>query len=222
MPSASCPSPAPLRLERHEGFIRVISADPHPLFHDSLARAIRQDRQLELVAQVEGAGQLAAAIRRLAPDVAVVDAALLEAVPPRWDQGSTRLLLLAADVKPIEAYAAIERGAGGYLSKDADAALIRRAIAVVARGETVLDPSAQTGIAQEIRLRARDERPRLSAREQEVLVLVAAGLTAPQIARRLQLSTATVKTHLLHLYDKLGVTERAAAVAEAMRRGLLE
>ena len=214
-----CP---PYGLERTEGPIRVISADPHPLFHDALARAIRQDRRLDLVAEVEDTERLAAAILRLAPDVAVVDAALLEQCPGCWDAGSTRLLLLAAEVKPIEAHAAIERGAAGYVSKDADAALIRRAIAAVARGETVLDPSAQTGIAQEIRLRARDERPRLSAREQEVLVLVAEGLTAPHIARRLQLSTATVKTHLLHLYDKLGVTERAAAVAEAMRRGLLE
>jgi two-component system nitrate/nitrite response regulator NarL len=77
-------------------------------------------------------------------------------------------------------------------------------------------------MAREIRLRGRDDRPLLSAREQQVLVLIAEGRTAPQIGRELHVSTATVKTHILHLYEKLGVTERAAAVAEAMRRGLLE
>jgi two-component system, NarL family, nitrate/nitrite response regulator NarL len=92
----------------------------------------------------------------------------------------------------------------------------------VARGETVLDPSSQTGLAREIRLRGRDERPVLSPREHEILVLIAEGRTAPEIGRRLHLSTATVKTHQIHVYEKLGVAERAAAVAWAMRRGLLE
>jgi two-component system nitrate/nitrite response regulator NarL len=216
------PPSSPRGPERRAGPIRVISADPRPLFRDALARAIREDRELELVAEAHDVAQLAAAIRRLAPDVAVVEAEMIEPLPPEWETGSTRLLLLAAEVSPVDAYEAIALGAAGYLSKDAESPAIRRAIAAVARGETVLDRSAQTGIAKEIRLRARDDRPELSPREQEILVLIAEGQTAPQIARRLHLSTATVKTHLLHLYDKLGVTERAAAVAEAMRRGLLE
>jgi two-component system, NarL family, nitrate/nitrite response regulator NarL len=215
------PSPLPGRARR-TGPIRVISADPQPLFRDALARAIQQDRELELVAEAQDVEQLASAIRRLAPDVAVVEAEMIEPLPPTWETGSTRLLLLAAEVSPIDAYESIALGAAGYLSKDVESAVIRRAIAAVARGETVLDRSAQTGIAKEIRLRTRNERPELSAREQEILVLIADGQTAPQIARRLHLSTATVKTHLLHLYEKLGVTERAAAVAEGMRRGLLE
>jgi two-component system, NarL family, nitrate/nitrite response regulator NarL len=86
----------------------------------------------------------------------------------------------------------------------------------------VLSPQLQAGIAGEIRLRAVDERPVLSERERQTLELVAEGLTAPEIGRRLCLATPTVKTHLHHVYDKLGVSERAAAVAEAMRRGLLE
>jgi two-component system, NarL family, nitrate/nitrite response regulator NarL len=196
-----------------DGPIRVISADPQPLFRDALARAIRQDRELDLVAEAQDAGQLTAAIRRLAPDVAVVEAEMLEPLPPDWETGSTRLLLLAADVSPIEAYDAIASGAAGYLSKDSESPTIRRAIAAVARGETVLDRSAQTGIAKEIRLRARDDRPELSAREQEILVLIADGQTAPQIARRLHLSTATVKTHLLERAAEL--TERHAEALAA-------
>jgi two-component system nitrate/nitrite response regulator NarL len=200
----------------------VVSADDQPLFGDALARVIDLDPGLELVRRCGDAQELADAVRELQPEVAVVNETLVEGLPPPWELRATRLLLLVTDPEPPEAYAAIEAGAGGYLSKDAEAAHIRRAIAAVARGRTVLDPSIQTGIAQEIRLRARDERPELSPREQEILVLVAKGQTAPQIARGLHLSTATVKTHLLHIYDKLGVTERAAAVAVAMRRGLLE
>ena len=86
----------------------------------------------------------------------------------------------------------------------------------------MLSPEAQHGVAKEVRLRARDQRPALSAREREILVLTAEGLSAPDIARRLYLSPTTVKTHLQHLYDKLGVSDRAAAVAAAMRHRLLE
>jgi two-component system nitrate/nitrite response regulator NarL len=85
-----------------------------------------------------------------------------------------------------------------------------------------MSSEVQSGIAEEIRLRAAPERLSLSARENEVLVLIADGLSAPDIGKRLHLSPATVKGHLQSLYEKLGVSERAAAVAEAMRRGLLE
>ena len=118
--------------------------------------------------------------------------------------------------------AALRAGARGYLTKDADASELCDAISAVARGRTVLAPQLQAGIAGEIRLRAVHERPFLSDRESEILKLVADGLTAPEIGRRIHLSTATIKTHLQHLYDKLGVSERAAAVAVAMRRGLVE
>jgi two-component system nitrate/nitrite response regulator NarL len=93
---------------------------------------------------------------------------------------------------------------------------------VVARGGTVLPPELQGGIAAEIRSRVTDERPRLSPREQEVLKLIADGCSAPEMAKRLNLSQGTVKSHLHSLYQALGVSDRAAAVAEAMRRGLLE
>jgi two-component system, NarL family, nitrate/nitrite response regulator NarL len=92
----------------------------------------------------------------------------------------------------------------------------------VARGRTVLSPEPQAGVAREIRLRGASDRAAMTARERETLTLIAEGLSAPQIGRVLHLSTATVKTHLRHIYEKLGVSERAAAVAEAMRRGLLE
>jgi two-component system nitrate/nitrite response regulator NarL len=91
----------------------------------------------------------------------------------------------------------------------------------VAAGETVVSPGLAGGLAAQIRLRA-DGRPALSPREREVLALLCDGLSAPRIAQRLVLGTTTVKTHLANLYEKLGVNDRAAAVAEAMRRGLIE
>jgi two-component system nitrate/nitrite response regulator NarL len=211
------PQPSPPRRP-----VRVVAADPHPLFRDALARAIRDDPALELVAEEAATEELHRAIDRLRPDVAIGDADLLAPLLGAADAAVTRMVLFAGDVVPSEAFAAVERGAAGYISRGSDGTAIRRAIAAVVRGETVLDPAAQTGLASEIRLRARDSRPALSPREQEILVLIAAGRSAPEIARELHLSTATVKTHLIHLYQKLGVSERAAAVAEGMRRGLLE
>jgi two-component system, NarL family, nitrate/nitrite response regulator NarL len=92
----------------------------------------------------------------------------------------------------------------------------------VSRGEVVLPEEVQAGLAAAIRSHAQPGRPALSRREHEVLVLIAEGLTAPAVGARLHVSPATVKTHLKTLYEKLGVSDRAAAVAEAMRRGLIE
>lgn len=200
--------------------IRVLTADTQPLFQDSLARALERRQSLELVGQVGDAEALLAAIEELRPDVALIDDSLLD--PSRVGVLATRVVLLAGDPETSRAFDAFERGAAGYLSRDSDAEALCDAIVRVALGEAVLDPSLQTGVAREVRLRASDGRPMLSPREQQILRLIAKGHSAPQIGRELHLSTGTVKTHILHLYDKLGVSERAAAVAEAMRQGLLE
>ena len=208
--------------------VRVLAADSHPLYRDALARAIRERPELELVGQASDGRAALDAIGSRRPDVAVIDRTLtglsgeqiLNAVGR--DGLRTRVVMLAAEPDPGVVYAAIANGAAGYLTKDADARELCDAISAVARGRTVLSPRLQTGIAGEIRLRSADERPFLSEREREILKLVADGLTAPRIGRQLCLATPTVKTHLHHVYEKLGVAERAAAVAEAMRRGLLE
>jgi two-component system, NarL family, nitrate/nitrite response regulator NarL len=208
--------------------VRVLAADRHPLYRDALTRAIRERPELELVGQARDGREALDAIGSERPDVAVIDRTLaglsgdqvLNAVGR--DRLRTRVVMIAAEPEPQLVYAAIAKGAAGYLTKDADARELCDAIAAVARGRTVLSPQLQAGIAGEIRLRAVDERPVLSERERQALELVAKGLTAPQIGRRLCLATPTVKTHLHHVYAKLGVAERAAAVAEAMRRGLLE
>jgi len=134
----------------------------------------------------------------------------------------TRVLFVSAYLDSEIVFEAIGGGARGYLSKEAGRRQICDAVSAIAPGETVLAPEVQAGLAREIQLRSSDDRPLLTPREREVLRLTADGLSAPDIGERLYLSPATVKTHLQHLYGKLGVSDRAAAVAEAMRRGLLE
>jgi two-component system nitrate/nitrite response regulator NarL len=205
-----------------------LAADSHPLYRDAIARAIKERPELELVAQASDGRDALDAIAETSPQVAVVDHSLgtltgeqiLRAV--RRDGLGTRVILIAAEPTSGAVYAAIAGGAAGFLTTDTDARQLCEAISAVARGQTVLAPELQAGIAGEIRLREVRFRPVLSDRERETLKLVAEGLTAPDIGRRLHLSTGTVKTHLAHLYEKLEVSERAAAVAQAMRRGLLE
>jgi two-component system, NarL family, nitrate/nitrite response regulator NarL len=208
--------------------VRVLAADGQPLYRDALARAIRERPELELVGQAGDGRAALEAIGTAQPDVALIDRTLtglsgdqvLNAVAR--DGFRTRVVLIAAKPEPGDVYAALADGAAGYLTKDADARELCDAITAVARGKTVLASELQAGVAGEIRLRAPHDRPVMSDRERETLTLIAEGLSAPQIGRTLHLSTATVKTHLQHIYEKLGVSERAAAVAEAMRRGVLE
>jgi two-component system nitrate/nitrite response regulator NarL len=206
----------------------VLVADDHPLYRDGVVRAIKERPDLELVAECDDGRAALEQIRALEPDVALLDVkmplldgtAVLNAVDR--EKLPTRIAFLSAYLDAAVVYAAVAGGAAAYLSKEADRQEICEAIAAVARGQTIFAPQVQAGIAQEMRMRHDDDRPALSSREREVLELTAKGRSAPQIAEQLYLSTATVKTHLQRLYDKLGVSDRAAAVAEAMRRGLLE
>jgi two-component system, NarL family, nitrate/nitrite response regulator NarL len=213
---------------RRDRRVRVLAADSRPLYRDAMARAIKSRPDLELVAQACDGREALDIIRLERPDVAVIDRALgsltgeqiLNAV--RRDGLGTRVILLAAEPASHHVYAAIAGGVAGYLTTDTDARGLCDAISAVARGRTVLAPELQDGIAGEIRRREVVERPLLSDREHQTLKLVAEGLTVPDIGERLHLSSGTVKTHLQHLYGKLEVSERAAAVAKAMRQGLLE
>jgi two-component system nitrate/nitrite response regulator NarL len=208
--------------------VSVVVADDHPLFREAIVRAVRERPDLELVGEAPEGRTALELIRRLEPQVAVLDVKMpeldglrvLNAV--RRDALPTRVVLISAFLDGATAFEAVAQGAAAFLSKDADRRRLTDTIAAVSRGETIIGPEVQSGLAQEIQLRGARERPGLSAREREILTHVAAGRSAPEIGRLLHLSPATVKSHLQALYEKLGVSERAAAVAEAMRRGLLE
>jgi two-component system nitrate/nitrite response regulator NarL len=208
--------------------VSVYLGEDHPIYLEGLIRAMRQRPEFEVVGSSSDGRTALEEIRGLAPDVAVLDENMpglrgnevLAAI--RRDDLPTRVVMLSASVDSAVVFRAVANGVSAYLTKDSDRATICDAVAAVARGQTVLAPQVQAGLADEVRLREHDARPALSPREHEILEKAASGLSAPDIGRELQISTATVKTHLRNIYEKLGVSERAAAVAEAMRRGLLE
>jgi two-component system nitrate/nitrite response regulator NarL len=203
--------------------IRVYLADDQPLFVHGVARAVREREDFELVGATTSEAQAVLDLRRLEPDVAVIEVRgarqILEVA--RRNGLATRIVVLTADLESGLVYETLAAGAAGYLSKESDREAVLDAVAAAARGEVVLSPSVQTGLVRELR-RREAHAPALTEREREVLALAAEGVTTPEIAARLELSAATVKTHLHKAYEKLGVTDRAAAVALALRRGLLD
>ena len=207
--------------------VTVYVAEDHPIYLDGLVRALGQRAEFEVVGSSHDGRTALDEIRALRPDVAILDenmpsmlgSEVLEALS--HDESPTRVLMLSASLDGAVVFRAVASGVRAYLTKDADRAVICDTVAAVARGRTVLAAEIQAGLAEQVRMRERDDRPALSPREHEVLERTAAGASAPQIAGELEISTTTVKTHLRNLYEKLGVSERAAAVAEAMRRGLL-
>lgn len=208
--------------------VRVVVGDDHPLFREGVVRALVGSGQITVVAEAEnGAGALEL-IREHRPDVALVDYRMPEldgtqvAAAVRRDELPTRVLLLSAHDDAAIVYHALAEGAAGFLSKESTRAELVSAVLDCARGRDVVTASLTAGLAGEIRKRAQPAGPTLSSREREVLRMIAAGQTVPAIAKDLFLASSTVKTHVQRLYEKLGVGDRAAAVAEAMRRGLLE
>jgi two-component system nitrate/nitrite response regulator NarL len=210
------------------GRVTVFVADDHPLFLDGLTKAIRRRPELELVGSTDDGRAALREITEIAPDVAVLDLRMpgldglriLNAM--RRDRLATAALVLSAHIESGLVYEALASGARGYLSKLTSEQAVCEAIGAVARGETVLPPEVQPALLDEIRRRGTPDRPLLSDREREVLRLLADGSAVPQIAGQLHLSPATVRTHLQNLYEKLGVSSQPAAVASAMRQGLLE
>lgn len=209
--------------------VRVLVADDHPLYREGIVRAVKERPDLELVGESGDGREALEQIRELRPDVAVLDirmpglegTQILSAI--RRDGLATEVVFVSAFMESELAYRTVADGAKGYLSKESSRQEICDAIATVARGETALASEVQAGLAREIQQRERaDGRPELTARESEVLRMIADGHSAPEIGKLIHLSPTTVKTHLHTLYEKLGVSDRAAAVAEGMRRGLLE
>ena len=208
--------------------VRVVVADDHPVFLDGLARIVSRAAELTLVATARDGRAALDQIRAERPDVALIDLELpdvdgfrvIETV--RREALPTRVLVISAFVDSAKVYRAMEAGAAGYVPKVAGDAAIRDAIVGVARGETQLVGELLDGLATEIRLR-RDHAPgpSLTPRELDVLRLAADGHPNAEIARQLLVSTATVKSHLQNVFEKLEAPDRAAAVARAIRRGLV-
>ncbi|WP_395293761.1 response regulator [Kitasatospora hibisci] len=208
--------------------IRVLVADDHPLYRAGVTRALNQSGQAHVVAEAADGAEALELIRAHEPDVAVVDyqlpeldgIAVVRAVVR--DRLPTRMLLLSAFTDDELIFNAVQEGAVGYLGKDASVNEIVDSVARVFRGGTALPDNLTTALIDQVRRHAAAQQVVLSERESQVLRAFAEGRSIPQIAEELYLAPSTVKTHTQRLYEKLGVSDRAAAVAEAMRRGLLE
>ena len=207
--------------------VRLLIADDHPVVRDGLSGMFAADPGFEVLGEAGDGAEAVRLARALRPDVILMDLRMPEmdgvtAIAELARHGVTaRVLVLTTYDTDSHVLPAIEAGATGYLLKDAPRTELLRAVRAAARGEAVLSPSVASRLMGRVRAPAAGSDGPLSQRELEVLQLVAAGTTNREAAARLFISEATVKTHLLHIYAKLGVSDRAAAVAEAFNRGLL-
>jgi DNA-binding NarL/FixJ family response regulator len=200
--------------------IRLLIADDHPVVRNGLS-GIFHPPEFEVVGEAGDGFEAVSRALELEPDVVLMDLRM-----PRMDgvtairqlAPAQRILVLTTFDADTDVLPAIEAGATGYLLKDAPRSELYRAVRAAARGEAVLSPPVATRVLRA----ARSDEPALSAREVEILELVARGTTNREAAQRLFISEATVKTHLIHIYAKLGVPDRASAVAAAYDRGLLQ
>ncbi|HYQ33766.1 MAG TPA: response regulator transcription factor [Lapillicoccus sp.] len=204
--------------------IRLMLVDDHPVVRDGLHGVFAADEDFEVVAEAGDGQEALARAARVEVDVVLLDLRMprmggVETIRALATQApDVRVLVLTTFDTDRDVLPAIEAGATGYLLKDASAAELKAAVRAAYAGQPVLAPSVAGRLIGQVR---RGPDSALSPREVEVLRLVAAGTTNRETARRLLISEATVKTHLLHLYEKLGVNDRAAAVSEAYQRGLL-
>ncbi|MBW6436015.1 response regulator transcription factor [Actinoplanes hulinensis] len=204
--------------------IRILLVDDHPVVRMGLRGMLDAEPGLTVVGEASSGVEGVALALAERPDIVLMDLRM-----PGGDgvEATERILAATSGVRVMvlttyesdrDILRAIEAGAAGYLLKDASPKELADAVRAAARGETVLAPSVASTLVRQVRNPAP---PALSAREAEVLRLVAAGLTNAEIGKRLFISEATVKTHLLRAFNKLDVADRTAAVTTAMRHGLL-
>ena len=204
--------------------IRLMIVDDHPVVRDGLNGMFSGEPGFEVIAEAANGNDAVRRARALHPDVILMDlrmpeldgVAAIRALAAH--HVTARVLVLTTYDTDADVLPAIEAGATGYLLKDAPRSELFRAVRAAAHGETVLSPEVASRLVAQVRSPNDDA---LSDREHEVLSLIAKGASNRDAAARLSISEATVKTHLLHIYAKLGVSDRAAAVAEAFNRGLL-
>lgn len=204
--------------------IRLLITDDHPVVRDGIRGMFAAEPGFDVVGEASDGARAVELARSLEPDVILMDLRMpgtggVEAIRELSRLGvASRVLVLTTYATDSDVGPAIEAGATGYLLKDALPEELTRAVRLAARGETVLSPSVATRLVG----RVRSPSVSLSDRELEILRLIADGSTNREAAARLFVSEATVKTHVLHIYAKLGVNDRAAAVAAGFRRGLLD
>ncbi|MCW4457158.1 response regulator transcription factor [Microbacterium sp. MPKO10] len=208
--------------------IRVLVADDHPIVRSGIVGLLANADGIEVVGEAATGAEAIARTRALHPDLVLMDLRMPEldgteaTLEIATELPDTRVLILTTYESDDHILGAIEAGASGYLLKAAPSDEIVAGVRAVVGGETVLGPSIAAALVKRMRHTPEPQPPAPSPRELDVLRLVAAGKSNPQIARELFIGEATVKTHLLHAYEKLGVSDRTQAVLRALDLGLIE
>ncbi|WP_344009354.1 response regulator transcription factor [Streptomyces thermospinosisporus] len=206
--------------------ISLLVVDDHPVVRDGLRGMFESAPGFTVLGEAANGVEAVALVAELDPDVVLMDLRMpggggVDAIAELTRRGArAKVLVLTTYDTDSDTIPAIEAGATGYLLKDAPREELFAAVRAAAEGRTVLSPAVASRLVSAVRAPAPANEP-LSPREREVLALVAKGTSNREIARELFISEATVKTHLTHLYAKLGVNDRAAAVATAYERGIL-
>ncbi|MEV4188295.1 response regulator transcription factor [Streptosporangium canum] len=204
--------------------LRLMIVDDHPVVREGLRGMLEADPGITVVGEAASGDEAVARAGELRPDVILMDLRMPDgdgvSATGRIlaERPESRVIVLTTYETDQDIVRAVEAGAAGYLLKDTSRADLLAAIVSAARGETVLSPSVATRLVTRMRAPVTES---LSPREAEVLSLVARGLTNAQIGKELFISETTVKTHLLRVFGKLGVSDRTAAVTTALDRGLL-
>ncbi|MCS7068005.1 MAG: response regulator transcription factor [Meiothermus sp.] len=204
--------------------IRILLVDDHPVVRAGLSGLLSSQPDFEVVGEASNGLEALDLLEKQSLDVVLMDLRM-----PQMDGVSAirqirakfpkvQVLVLTTYDTDSEIVRAVEAGATGYLLKDVPREELFRAVRLCARGEAVLSPPVAARLLGRMRGHAEEY---LSVRELEVLSLVAKGFSNKEIARKLKISEATVKTHLLHAFGKLGVDDRTAAVTVALERGIL-
>ncbi len=204
--------------------IRLVIVDDHPVVRDGLRGMLESQPDFEVVGEASDGEAAVRITETLKPEIVLMDLRMpeMDGVTAlreiKASNPQVQVLVLTTYDSDADILPAIEAGASGYLLKDSSREELYTAIRATARGETVLAPAVAARLVGRMRAPAEEQ---LSSRELEVLQLVAEGDSNSEIASRLHISQATVKSHLIHIFGKLGVSDRTAPVMVALRRGIL-
>jgi len=204
--------------------IKILMADDHPVVRAGIRGMLETQDEFQVVAEAENGREAFEQIGKLKPDVVLMDLRMpemdgVEAIGKIKEKyPNINILVLTTYDTDADIVRAVEAGATGYLLKDAPREELFRAVRGTAKGETVLAPVVAARLMGKVRDHGEQA---LSAREIDVLLLVARGASNQDVAEKLHISTATVKSHLIQIYQKLGVSDRTAAVTTAIERGII-